>query len=91
MDSSIIVAIISGIATVLAVILTNAASNRRVLSQLKESQAVIDTKYAERMKQVEKDTAAIPAIRKDISELQTGFAVHTEQIKTIQKMVGSKT
>ena len=61
MDSSIIVAIISGIATVLAVILTNAASNRRVLSQLKESQAVIDTKYAERMKQVEKDTAAIPA------------------------------
>lgn len=88
MDASIVVAIISGIATVLAVVLTNAASNKRVVTQLKENQAVIETKYNERLKQVEKDTEQLPVIRKEVSELQTGFAVHAEQIKTIQKMVG---
>lgn len=90
MDTSIIVAIISGIATVLAVVLTNAASNRKVVAQLKENQAVIETKYSERLKQVEKDTSQIPTLRKEVNDLQTGFAVHSEQIKTIQKMVGGK-
>lgn len=90
MDSSIVVAIISGIATVLAVVLTNAASNKKVVNQLKENQAVIDTKYSERLKQVEKETATIPVIVKDVQDLKTGFAVHDQRIKTIEKMVGER-
>ena len=90
MDSSIVVAIISGLATVLAVVLTNAASNKKVVNQLKENQAVIDTKYSERLKQVEKETATIPVIVKDVQELKTGFAVHDQRIKTIEKIVGER-
>lgn len=88
MDASIVVAIISGIATVLAVVITNASSNKKVVSQLKENQAVLETKYTERLKIIERETAQIPAIKQDVHNLQTGFAVHEEQIKTITKMVG---
>ena len=90
MDSSIIVAIISGVATVLAVILTNTASNKKVVNQLKENQAVLDTKYTERFRQIEKETAQIPALAKDVQSLKTGFVYHEKQIESLQKIVGGK-
>ena len=44
MDTQIIVAIITGIATVLAVIITNARSSRDMDAKLDKSQAVTETK-----------------------------------------------
>lgn len=90
MDSAVVVAIISGIATVLAVILTNASSNRKVVSKIQENQAIMETKYGERLKHVEKDMAKIPELDQKVQALTTGFAVHDEQIKTMQKMIGGK-
>lgn len=88
MDSSVWVAIITGVGTIIAVILSNISSEKKVLSQLKESQAVLDTKYTEKLKQIEKETAVIPKITSDVQMLKTSFAVHEEQIKTIKGMIG---
>ena len=90
MDSSVVVAIITGVVTIVTVLLTNLASNKKVLNQLKTSQEVLDTKYTEKLKQLEKDISVIPTINSDVQSLKTEVAVHDERIKAISKMVGVK-
>ena len=48
----IIVAVITGIATVVGVVVTNNRSNQRIHSQLDKSQAITDTKLEELTREV---------------------------------------
>lgn len=50
----IVVAVITGIATVVAVILTNNRSNRDMTAKLEKAQAVTDTKLADLTEEVRK-------------------------------------
>ena len=56
MDSSIWVSIISGVLTLLGVILTNNESNRKIEHRLEVSQAITDTKLENLSQEVRKHT-----------------------------------
>ena len=56
MDSSIIVSIITGVLTLIGVIITNSESNRKIEHRLEISQAVTDTKLENLTQEVRKQT-----------------------------------
>jgi len=56
MDSSIIVSIITGVLTLIGVIITNSESNRKIEHRLEVSQAVTDTKLENLTQEVRKQT-----------------------------------
>jgi len=56
MDSSIIVSIITGVLTLIGVIITNSESNRKIEHRLEVSQAITDTKLENLTQEVRKQT-----------------------------------
>lgn len=56
MDSSITVSIITGVLTLIGVIITNSESNRKIEHKLEVSQAVTDTKLENLTQEVRKQT-----------------------------------
>jgi hypothetical protein len=83
MDSSIVATIISSIFTVICLLITNASNNRRIMTQLKENQTIMQIKYDERMKNMEEKASKIPKIESDLHELDTRVARHDEKLKLI--------
>ena len=74
---SIIVAIITGVLSLLGVIVTNISSNRKIENQLEVHQAVTDTKLETLTEEVRKHNnfaSRIPVIEKDIEYLKVEVA-----------------
>ena len=74
---SIIVAIITGVLSLLGVIVTNMSSNRKIENQLEVHQAVTDTKLETLTEEVRKHNnfaSRIPVIEKDIEYLKVEVA-----------------
>ena len=74
---SIIVAIITGVLSLLGVIVTNTSSNRKIENQLEVHQAVTDTKLETLTEEVRKHNnfaSRIPVIEKDIEYLKVEVA-----------------
>jgi len=81
MDSSITVSIITGVLTLIGVIITNSESNRKIEHRLEVSQAVTDTKLENLTQEVRKQTDL--AIR--IPVLEQRVSVCEDDIKTIKE------
>lgn len=75
MDSSIIVSIITGVLTLIGVIITNSESNRKIEHRLEVSQAVTDTKLENLTQEVRKQTDL--AIRIPVLEQRMGAVEET--------------
>ena len=74
---SVIVAIITGVLSLLGVIITNVSSNRKIENQLEVHQAVTDTKLETLTEEVRKHNnfaSRIPVIEKDIEYLKVEVA-----------------
>ena len=56
LDSAVIVSIISGVLTLIGVIITNSESNRKIEHRLEVSQAITDTKLENLTQEVRKQT-----------------------------------
>lgn len=56
MDSSVLVSIISGVLTLIGVIITNSESNRKIEHKLEVSQAITDTKLENLTQEVRRHT-----------------------------------
>ena len=56
MDSAVIVSIITGVLTLIGVIITNSESNRKIEHRLEVSQAITDTKLENLTQEVRKQT-----------------------------------
>ena len=70
MDSSIIVSIITGVLTLIGVIITNSESNRKIEHRLEVSQTVTDTKLENLTQEVRKQTdlaIRIPVLEQRVS------------------------
>lgn len=83
MDSSIIVAVITGLFSVIAVILSNIISNKNVEHQLQVNQAVTDTKLEELTREVREHNNF--ARRLPVVEEQIKVANH--RIEDLEKAV----
>ena len=59
MDSAIMVSIITGALSLIGIIITNVASNRKIEHQLEVSMAITNTKLEDLTKQVEKHNQVI--------------------------------
>ena len=75
MDSSIVVSIITGVLTLIGVIITNSESNRKIEHRLEVSQAVTDTKLENLTQEVRKQTDL--AIRIPVLEQRMGAVEET--------------
>ena len=74
MDSSIWVSIISGVLTLVGVIITNNASNRQIEHKLEVSQAITDTKLENLTQEVRRHTdfaIKIPVIEQRLGNCET--------------------
>lgn len=72
-DSSILVAIITGVLTLVGVVVTNLGSNRSIEHKLAISQAVMDTKLDNLANEVRKHNdfaMKIPVMEVEISKIQ---------------------
>lgn len=72
-DSSILVAVITGVLSLIGVIVTNATSNRNIEHKLAISQAITDTKLDNLTEEVRKHNnfaMKIPVIEVEISKIQ---------------------
>lgn len=73
MDSSIVVSIITGVLTLIGVIITNSESNRKIEHRLEVSQAVTDTKLENLTQEVRKQTdlaIRIPVLEQRMSVVE---------------------
>ena len=75
MDTAIIVSILTGIFSLLGVIITNINSNRKIERQLEVSMAVTDTKLEALTKQVEKHNQIVERtfkLEQAVADLKNG-------------------
>lgn len=73
MDSSVIVAVISGIFTIGAVVITNRASNKEITHKLETHQAVTDTKIEALTAEVREHNGfarRMPVVEEKLSNLE---------------------
>lgn len=73
MTEAVIVALITGGLSLLGVIFTNVASNRKIQSQLSTSQAVTDTKLEELTREVREHNnfaRRMPVVEEQVSEIK---------------------
>lgn len=73
MDSSIIVSIITGVLTLIGVIITNSESNRKIEHRLEVSQAITDTKLENLTQEVRKQTdlsVKIPVLEQRMNNVE---------------------
>lgn len=71
--AEIIIALITGICSVLGVIITTSASNRKLQQQLEVNQAVVNTKIENLTEEVRKHnnfTVRVPILEEQVSTLQ---------------------
>ena len=71
--AEIIIALITGICSVIGVILTTSASNRKLQHQLEVNQAVVNTKIESLTEEVRKHnnfTVRVPILEEQVSTLQ---------------------
>lgn len=77
MDSSIVVALITGLFSVIAVVITNNSSNKKVESSLKTNQAVTDTKIDELTREVREHNnfaRRMPVVEEKVKNLEERVA-----------------
>lgn len=75
MDTAIIVSILTGVFSLLGVIITNINSNRKIERQLEVSMAVTDTKLEALTKQVEKHNQIVERtfkLEQAVADLKNG-------------------
>ena len=75
MDTAIIVSILTGVFSLLGVIITNINSNRKIEHQLEVSMAVTDTKLEALTKQVEKHNQIVERtfkLEQAVADLKNG-------------------
>ena len=78
MDSTIIVSIITGVLTLIGVIITNSESNRKIEHRLEVSQAITDTKLENLTQEVRKQTdfaMHIPVLEQRMSTCESEIKV----------------
>ena len=71
--TEIIIALITGVCSVLGVIITTSASNRKLQQQLEVNQAVVNTKIENLTEEVRKHnnfTVRVPILEEQVSTLQ---------------------
>ena len=91
MDTGVIIAIITGIASVLGVVLTNSKSNRDMDAKLDKAQAITETKLDALTAEVKRHNdfaAKIPQIQGDIKVINEKLSVENHRITDIERKLG---
>lgn len=85
--AEIIIALITGVCSVLGVIITTSASNRKLQQQLEVNQAVVNTKIENLTEEVRKHnnfTVRVPILEEQVSTLQEEMKELKHKIEGIE-------
>ncbi|MBO5971158.1 MAG: hypothetical protein J6S14_22010 [Clostridia bacterium] len=84
----VIVAIVTGVCSVLAVVISNAASNAKVTALLDKNQTVFETKVTEQITQLRTQVEKHNSMIERVYRLETNDAVQDAELRRLQARIG---